>query len=121
MRLFDLLPFPWPGIRVCDIEISHMGKNYGNPDLMHVKKDSSFTGSYLYTTLKDFKTQKNRIHSNVSLLLRFGNNENQYVSKTFLNFIIFIKIINNVRARVYQIAIHLDSEVAIRNLSRNWT
>ena len=48
MRLFDLLPFPWPGIRVCDIEISYMGKNYGNPDLMHVKKDSSFTGSYLY-------------------------------------------------------------------------
>ena len=41
----------------------------------------------------------------VSVLLRFGKNEYHYVSKTCFKF--YAKIINNVRATVYQRAIPL--------------
>ena len=43
-------------------------------------------------------------------VLSFGNNEHQHVSKTRFKF--HAKIINNVRATVYRIAIPLDSNVA---------
>ena len=46
---------------------------------------------------------------NVSILLRFGKSEHQYVSKTC--FKSYVKIINNVRATVYQIAIPYDSKL----------
>ena len=48
---------------------------------------------------------------NVSILLRFGKKENQYVSKACFKF--YAKIINDIRATVYQIAMPSDSEVAI--------
>ena len=68
------------------------------------------------TTLKDFKNAKIEIRNiflifNVSILLRFAKNEHQYVSKTCFKF--YAKIINNVIATVYQIAIPSDSYVAI--------
>ena len=44
-------------------------------------------------------------------LLRFGKNKNKYVSKTCFKF--YFKMINNVRATVYQIAIPYDYKVAI--------
>ena len=43
--------------------------------------------------------------------LEFAKNEHQYVSKTCFKF--YVKIINNVRATVFQIAIPSDSKVAI--------
>ena len=49
--------------------------------------------------------------SNVSILLRFGKNEHHFVSKTCLKFC--VKIINHVRATVYQVAITDYSKVAI--------
>ena len=66
-------------------------------------------------TLKDFKNANNEINNlltfNVSILLRFGKDKNQYVSKTCFKF--DGKIINNVRVIVYQIAIPYDSKVAV--------
>ena len=46
-----------------------------------------------------------------SILLSFGKNEHQYVSKTCFKF--YVKLINNVRTTVYQIVIPYDSKVAI--------
>ena len=37
VQLFDFLSFPWVGMGVCEIELSQMGKNSGNPDLVCVK------------------------------------------------------------------------------------
>ena len=67
-------------------------------------------------TLKDFKNAKieNSLYLltfDFSILLRFGKNKHQYVSNTCFKF--YVKIINNVRATVYQIAIPYDSNVAI--------
>ena len=45
--------------------------------------------------------QTNKHTFNVSILLRFGKNEHQYVSKTY--FKLYVKMINNVRATFYQI------------------
>ena len=42
--------------------------------------------------------------------MRFGENVHQYVSKKCFKF--YVKIINNVRATVYQIAIPYDSKVS---------
>ena len=61
----------------------------------------------IINTLKDFENTKIEIHNNVSIL----KNEHQYVSKTCFKF--YAKIINDVRATVYQIAIPSDSKVAI--------
>ena len=47
----------------------------------------------------------------VSILLSYGKNEHQYVSITCFKF--YVKIKNNVRATLYQIAIPYDSKVAI--------
>ena len=65
-------------------------------------------------TLKGLKTQKSKFiifTLNVSILFRFSKNEHQYVSKTCFEF--YVKLINNVRATVYQIAIPYDSKAAI--------
>ena len=54
---------------------------------------------------------KNLLIFNASILLRFGTNIHQYVSKTCFEF--HIKMTNNFRATVYQIAVPLASEVEI--------
>ena len=66
-------------------------------------------------TLKDFKNAKIEIHNiyqtfNASILLDLAK-LNINVSKTCLKF--YVKIINYVRATVYQIAIAYNSKVAI--------
>ena len=50
----------------------------------------------------------------VSILLRFGNNNYQYVSKICLKF--HIKIMSNKKVTAYQIAIPIDFKVAINSL-----
>ena len=67
-------------------------------------------------TLKDFKIAKIGIHNiyyffNVSILLKFGKNEHQYVSKTC--FKIYGRMIKKFRATVFQIAIPYDSKTEI--------
>ena len=47
----------------------------------------------------------------MTILLKFCKNKRQYVSKACFKF--YVKIINNVRATVYQIAIPYDSKVEI--------
>ena len=48
------------------------------------------------------------------MLLKFGNNNYQYVSKIFSKF--HIKIMSNKKVAAYQIAITLDFKVAINSL-----
>ena len=66
-------------------------------------------------TLKDCKTQKSKFiiltYFKFLNFIKIWQNEHQYVSKTC--FKSYVKIMNNVRATVYQIAIPYDSKVAI--------
>ena len=69
-------------------------------------------------TLKDFKNAKMKFIKftifSVSILLKFYNNNNQYVSKMCSKF--RIKIMSNKKVTAYQTAIPLDNKVAINSL-----
>ena len=58
-----------------------------------------------------FSTLVPRLYILMLILLRLGKNKHQYVSKTSLKF--YAKILNNLRAAVFQIAIPNDYKVAI--------
>ena len=89
----------------------HALKSHGNYIVDHGKSWNcvlNFCGNPdIWCTLKDFKNAKIEITFDVSILLKFGKNEHQHVSKTCFKF--YVKIINNVR----EIAIPYDSKVAI--------